>query len=141
MTRDETMEALIQRLRAEGKWKDLIWICTLFDDEPEPKQQGYHWGLEGVASTHLGTLTDHIWAEYACRQGHAHAWQKKPELGNVAGFLPGQNAWRYEVEPAWQAYRVYLRDDATNTPLDISKTLGELGLTERRYWVRFERAL
>ena len=101
-------------------------ISTRFEDEPEADKFSYEYGVEGNPNARLGMLTARLWVDYLIRNGHMR------RIPNVDASAP---------EPGWDFYRVYLRDDETNTPLDQNKTLGELGLTERRYWVRFERAV
>lgn len=115
------------------EWEELLaklpkrtMISTRFEDEAEAGKFSYEYGVEGDPDARLGYLTARLWLDYLIRNGHMR------RIPTVDASAP---------EPGWDFYRVYLRDDPTNTPLDISKTLAELGLTERRYWVRFERAL
>lgn len=104
-----------------------IGIYTRFEDEAGTDKFSYDYAIEGNPDTRLGMLTARLWVDYLTRNGHMRSI---PNVDN--GFA---------AEPGWDFYRVYLRDDETNTPLDQNKTLGELGLAAGKNWVRFERAV
>lgn len=111
-------------------------ICGQFEEEPHFKHTYY--GLSGEPETVLRTLTDRLWEEYAYRRGHAYARCIKPAEVKWGGEHGIDQYW---LDDDWREYRVSLDTDESHTPLDLDKTLGELGLTEGRIWVRFERAV
>lgn len=127
--REQRLEQHIARIAADPA--QYVWVMTKFPEDVTDDGRQETYGGEGCAETVLASITDGIWVDYCLRRGHATA-MRIPDS-------PGQFRWDCSVEPDWRAYRVFLGD---GVPLDISKTLGELGLVGRgsRVQVRFERA-